>query len=190
MKCPIVPMAILLAPVLACGNGSATASPPASMVCDQPCADAIALRALRLTMKDVYNLTLASKPVGPQDQTTPCLSKDGSARVYGQATSNANQGTTSVELTYVFNQCTFSDSGDPSSTFQMTLTGTVTENGTIAVQPSSTTALQFKASGMSFSGTVYHPPIVYSESTCDVVVGQSGNELSGTMCGRNAGVTL
>jgi hypothetical protein len=183
-------MLILVATVLACGSGGGTASPDAAAACDQRCRDAIALRSLREALKLVYNVTLSGKPVGPQDQTTPCLF-GGTAHVYGQATSNANQGTTSADLTYVLDHCAFSDtSTDPNSTFQMTLTGTVTETGTIAVQPSSTTALQFRGSPITLSGTVYDPPIVYDESMCAVVVGQNGNDLSGTMCGRMAGLTL
>jgi hypothetical protein len=181
-----VAAAILLA-ALGCGGSGGAAD--AAAACSEACADAIAVRALRDAIKLVYNVTLQGKPTGAQDQSTPCP-LGGSASVQGQATSNADQGVTSVTLTYVFAQCAFSQTDtDPNQTFVMTLTGTVTESGTIAVQPSSTTSLQFQSDAMTFSGTVYSPPIDVAE-TCAVVLGQSGNDLSGTLCGRSAGGTL
>jgi hypothetical protein len=180
--------AISLIALVACGGGSA-GSPDAAALCDQTCMDGIALRSLRDAIKVVYNMRLSGKPVGPQDQMFDCL-PSGTVHVYGTATSNADQGTTNVDLTYVLTQCMFPQTdSDPTRTFSMTLTGTVSESGTIAVQPSSTTALQIKGS-ITFSGTVYSPEITYSEPTCTVLVGQNGNDLSGTMCGRAAGVAL
>lgn len=180
-------MAAALAGALGCGGSAAKQDVAAA--CAPTCADAIALRGLRDAMKDVYNVTLQGKPVGAQDQMTPCL-LGGSARVHGEATSNADQGTTSVSLTYDFEQCAYSETDtDPNQVLNVTLTGTVTEIGTIAVQPSTTTALRFESSSMTFSGTVYSPPVTYDQ-TCPVTLGQSGNDLSGTLCGRSAGVTL
>jgi hypothetical protein len=182
--------AMSLAAMLACGGGGSGGSPDAAPVCDQSCLDATALRSLRDAIKLVYNVTLQGQPVGTQDQTTPCP-LSGNAHVYGQATSNANQGTTNVALTYVLTQCAYSETNsDPTQTFSMTLTGTVTESGTIAAQPSSTTSLQFQSGAMTFSGTIGSPPVVFDASMCTVVLGQMGNDLSGTLCGRAAGVTL
>jgi len=178
------------AALFACGSGGNTASPDAAPGCDASCRDATALRALRDAIKLVYNVTLQGKPVGAQDQTTPCP-LGGSAHVFGQATSNADLGTTNVELTYVFVQCAYSETqSDPAQTFQMTLTGTVTESGTIAVQPSATTSLQFQSDAMTLSGTVEYPTIPYDENACVVVLGQIGSDLSGTLCDRPAGVML
>jgi hypothetical protein len=181
--------AMALATTIACGGGNSS-PPDAAAACGASCMDAAAIHALRNAIKLVYNTSLQSKPVGMQDQTTPCP-LGGSAHVFGQATSNAGQGTTSVELTYVLALCAYSEtSSDPTQTFAMTLTGTVTESGIIAVQPSSTTSLQFHSDAMTFSGTVYSQPIDYGASGCVVVLGQDGNALSGTVCGRAAGLTL
>jgi hypothetical protein len=179
--------AAMILGALGCGGSGGSAD--AAAACDEACTDAIAIRTLRDAIKLVYNVTLQGKPVGAQDQSTPCP-LGGSASVQGQATSNADQGTTSVSLTYVFAKCDFSQTDtDPNQTFAMTLTGTVTESGTIAVQPSSTTSLQFQSDAMTFSGTVYSPTIDVAE-TCAAILGQSGNDLSGTLCGRPAGGTL
>jgi hypothetical protein len=169
--------------------GDAGMTPVPSVPCDETCTDGIAIRSLRDAIKLVYNVTLQGKPVGAQDQSTPCP-LGGTASVTGQATSNADQGTTSVTLTYVFSQCAFSQVDDNTEeTFAMTLTGTVTEDGIIAVLPSSTTSLTFRSDAMTFSGSVYTPPIDVNES-CAVVLGQSGNDISGLLCGRLAGGTL
>jgi hypothetical protein len=175
--------------LIACGGGGG-GSPDAAAMCDQACRDAAAVRSLREAIKVAYNATLQGKPVGMQDQMTNCP-LDGSAHVFGTATSNGAQGTTDVQLTYVFTKCTYSQtSSDPTQTFAMAITGTVMESGTIAVQPSATTSLQFHSSAMKFSGTVFYPPIPYQVSTCAVDLGQNGNDVSGMLCGRPAGVNL
>jgi hypothetical protein len=179
----------VIASLLACGGsgGGSSTTPP----CDAACQDGVAVLALRDAIKDVYNVTLQGKPVGPQTGMTPCP-LGGTASVSGTATSNADQGTTTVNLTYVFTQCGFSAiDSDPTQTFDLTLDGTVTEVGTIAVQPSSTTALEFSSDAVSLEGTVYAgPAIPYTAKSCPLKLGQDGNELSGTLCGRDAGTTL
>ena len=172
---------------LACGGAGAK---PASPPCDGPCQDATAIEALRDAIKLAYNLTLQGQPVGAQSASTPCP-LGGSAQIKGTATSNANQGSTSVALTYVFDACAFSQvDTDPKQNYAMTLTGTITENGTIAVQPSASTALEFASTSMTFDGSVYAPSIPYSAEACVVTLGQNGNDLSGTLCGRAVGETL
>ena len=79
---------------------------------------------------------------------------------------------------------------DPKQTYTMTLTGTATEKGTIAVQPSSTTSLDIASASMTFKGTVYDPPMDYGADACVLVLSQNGSQLSGTMCARTAGVAL
>jgi hypothetical protein len=178
--------------VIACfvscgGSGGGSSTTPS---CNAACQDGVALLSLRDAIKLVYNYTLQSKPVGPQDAGTVCP-LGGSASVSGTASSNANQGTTTVNLTYVFTNCVYSQiDPDPTQTFNLTLDGTVTEVGTIAVQPSSTTALQFTSSAFSFDGSVYGPPIDYLQKGCALQLAQNGNNLSGTLCGRDAGTTL
>src|SRR4029077_12831626 len=119
-------LAATVVAVLGCGGSS---SPPDAAACGASCMDAIAVRALRDTIKDVYNVTLQGKPVGAQDQTIQCF-LGGTAHVYGEATSNADQGTTTVSLTYDLVSCAYSETDtDPNQTFNMTLSGRVTENG-------------------------------------------------------------
>jgi len=152
--------------------------------------DGIALRSLRETMKLVYNITLQGKPVGAQDETTPCP-LGGSARVFGTATSNPVQGATEVELTYELSNCAYLELDDePDETYDMTLDGTVTQSGTLAVQPTATTALLMRSDSVTLDGSVYDPPRDFHEENCVVDVAQSGNDLSGTFCGREAGVDL
>ena len=183
----LVVLAVGIAGPLACSPSGSTPPAPA---CDQSCKDATALRSMREAMKLAYNVLLQGKPVGAQDGSSPCP-LGGTAHVFGQATSNPIQGATNVDLTYVFDRCGYAvKDSDPTQTYSMTLTGTVTEKGTIAVQPSSTTALDIKSDAMTLSGTVSDPPLDFQETACPVVLGQSGNKLSGTICGRTAGLTL
>lgn len=173
--------------VAACGGGASPAPPPP---CDQSCQDATAVLGLRDAMKLVYNLTLQGKPVGAQDGMTPCP-MGGSAHVFGQATSNASQGTTNVQLTYVFTQCAYMQhTGQPAQSFNTTLDGTIAEMGTLAVQPQTTTALEIMSDSVTITGTVYDPPIAYTATTCALVLAQDGNDLSGMLCGRTVGLTL
>jgi hypothetical protein len=178
---------VLFLLLVACGGGK---SPPAPPPCDQTCKDQVAARALREMMKLAYNLTLQGKPVGMQDASSPCP-LGGTVHVFGTASSNAVQGATNVDLTYAFDHCHYMQKDtDPTQAYDMTLTTTATEKGTIAVQPSSTTALQIASDSVTFSGTVYDAPIDYEENACMVTLGQSGNQISGTMCGRDVGLTL
>jgi hypothetical protein len=185
-------LALVSAVAAACGGGGgggSAATPP----CDMACQDGVAVRSLRDAIKVVYNDLLQGQPTGTGlDKTLPMgCPLGGTARVFGSASSNADQGATNVDLTYVFTACAYSETDtDPTQTFQMTLDGTVSESGVIAVQPSSTTALTFHSDAMSFSGTVYYPTIPYAESACAVQLGQDGNDLSGTICDRDAGTTL
>jgi hypothetical protein len=174
-------------PSLACTNvGSSPASPP----CVQACLDGVALTALRDELKLVYNLTLQGKSVGKQDATTSCP-LGGSAHVSGTATSDASVGATMVNLTYDFTQCAYSQTdSDPTQTYSVTVTGTMTEVGVLSAESSSTTALTIKSTSVTLDGTVYSPPSQYDEKDCALDLGQSGNELSGTFCGRSAGTSL
>lgn len=178
-----------VASLVACGGSGGGSSTTPS--CDTTCQDGVALVALRDAIKTAYNIELQGGPVGAQDASSPKPCRDGLASVSGVAMSNADQGTTTVTLTYVFEQCVISQiDPDPTQTFNLTLDGTVTESGTIAVQPSSTTALKFTSSAFSFEGSVYGPPINYVQKGCALRLGQDGNNLSGTLCDRDAGTTL
>jgi len=174
----------------ACGSNAGNAPPPPPP-CDQKCADGDALRAMRETLKLVYNDTLMGQPVGAQDASFNCPF-GGSAHVFGTARSNALIGATNVQLTYEFHTCGYQRTDtDPDQNYKMTLDGTATENGTIAVQPSATTALTLKSDAMSFSGTVHDgPPKDFNEKGCAFLLVQDANHLSGQLCGRDASVDL
>jgi hypothetical protein len=89
----------------------------------------------------------------------------------------------------VFDRCFFSPakSATHDRNYAMTLSGTLTESGILAVQPTSTTSLVIGSADFSFEGTVDDPPVQYKkESGCSVDVVQNGNGVSGTICGRTA----
>jgi hypothetical protein len=130
-----------------------------------------------------------------------CTPFGGSAHITGTATSNANVGTTTVSLTYVLDHCRYvAADTDPKQNYDMTVTGTLTESGVIAVQPGTTTSLTITSDAMTLSGTVYSPPLPYPDdaatedagpaSPCTLQLAQNGNQLSGTICGRTAGLLL
>jgi hypothetical protein len=200
--------------LLGCGGkgGGGDAGPPP---CDTACQDGVAVLGLRELIKDVYNVTLQAHPVGVQNAMTKCPLGDGTATVTGTATSNADLGTTTVNLTYVFAACSYAPvDPDPTHTFSLTFDGTVTEVGTLASQPSSTTSVIFESPPMDdagvsldagaalrISGTVYAPSIPYATESdggtsdggatpCALVLDQNGNDISGTLCGRNVGASL
>jgi hypothetical protein len=173
----------------ACGT-SAGNTPPPPPPCDAECQDETAVRALREMIKLAYNLTLQGLPVGDHDETTPCP-QGGTVRVAGRATSNALQGSTFVDLTYTFSACSYLQRDtDPKQNYRMTVNGTITEKGTLAVQPSATTALSIHGDSVDLSGTVYAPPIDYAVSACVLEGGQTGSHFTASFCGREAGLTL
>ncbi len=158
--------------------------------CDDACRDRSAVRALRETLKLVYNLTLQGNAVGEQDERTRCP-LGGSARVFGAATSVAEQGATLVELEYELNECAYVQRDDDAEeSYDVVITGDVRQAGIIAVQPSATTALAIEADGLRISGTVYDPPAEYDERECVVRLNQSGNHLGGDWCERVVALTL
>jgi hypothetical protein len=176
--------ALWLAGAPGCGDG---ADPPPPPPCDQQCQDGTALRGLRETLKLAFNLTLQGKPVGAHDVTVPCVF-GGSVRVYGEAQANPVQGATDVRLTYEFVDCTYLqiDSEAPEN-YRLTFSGSVRQEGTIAVQPTATTALLMASDSLSLAGTVSEPPLPYERPGCAVEFVQNGAAVSGTLCGREAG---
>jgi hypothetical protein len=186
-------LAVLSLVLVACGAGPRPAAAPA---CDQICQDGVALRGLREAMKFAYNIEIAGQPVNAQDALTPCYSYDGShggsVHLFGNATVNAIQGASFVDLSYDFENCHWSAPPDPAAdqNYALTLTGTVSQKGTISVQPTATTALSIESGSLSISGTVYDPPVDYAVSNCLLSVNQNGNAVSGALCGRNAGFTF
>lgn len=166
-------------------------SPPPPPPCDQACQDAIAVRAVRDGLRNVYNKVLIGKDVGPQDQIAPCSLSGGTVHIFGTATSNAAQGATFVQLTYVVDHCKVTNvDTDPLRNYSLTISGTVTESGTLAQQPTSNMALDIASTSLDIVGTVHDPAIDYSTTGCALVLSQNGNQIAGTLCGRTAGLTL
>jgi hypothetical protein len=174
---------LLVASTSACG--AKATDPPPPPPCDDKCRDGIAIRSVREMAKLAFNILLQGKPIGTHDESSPCP-MGGTVRVFGSASSNATQGSTEVELTYVFDRCGYlAQDDEPEDNYNMVVSGTLVQNGTLAVQPTSTTALVMKSDSIAFSGTVYEPPIDFNE-TCPLTLGQNGNSLTGTICARPA----
>lgn len=183
----VVPLALL-----GCGAGAKPAPPPP---CDQSCQDGVALRALRTMMRFAFNAAVAAKPVGAQDKTLPCLptgSGVGSVRVFGDAESNPAQGASFLTLSYDFRNCSYSAPPDstPDQNYSVTLTGLISEQGTLSQQPTSITALLIESDSVTLAGSVYDPALDYSASNCALSVDQNGSAVSGLWCGRSAGFTF
>lgn len=178
-----------IAAIAGCGSDVGPAPEP-EPPCELVCQDRTAMRTMREAMKLVFNLTLQGKPVGSHDFTVPCP-LGGQARIFGEATSNADQGSTNVKLTYVLDGCTLLERDDePEENYRMVVTGTVRQEGILAVQPTVTTALSIKSDALTLSGTIYDPPIPYEARACPVVLSQTGSKLSGTLCGRETTTDL
>jgi len=181
-------LALLSFGAAACGGS--VGAPPAPVPCEEKCQDQVALRAVREMTKLAYNLLLQGKPVGEQDMRSPCP-LGGSVHVFGNATSNAAQGATEVDLTYEFATCGHIElDEEPEESYRMTLDGTLTQVGTLAAQPTATTALIMQSDAMSLAGTVHDPPLAYGALDCVLELGQDGNDLSGLFCGKEVGVDL
>src|SRR5689334_15452705 len=183
----------LIAPFFA---GCADKSPPPPPPCDQACADGVALRALRETMKFAFNKTLQGKDAGVHDETATFI--HGTAHVFGEVTSNAEQGATIIKLlTYEFSEATYiQKNDDPKANFAIVVSGTVKQDGTLAVQPSSTTSLTMHSDAIVLAGEIYDPPIPYpvppieAGTACSLDLNQNGNNVAGKLCGRNAGFSF
>lgn len=183
--------ALLLSAVLslgATGCGTEDAGPRAP--CEAECQDAVALRAVRETMKFMFNITLQAQPVGAQDVTEACATS-GSAHIFGEASSVPEQGATLVALTYELDECGYLERDDErDENYAVTISAVLTQRGTLAVQPSATTAIVIESPALTISGTVSDPPIDYAATECPFTLAQNGDELSGTICGRAAGLEL
>lgn len=176
-----------LSTIVGCGNNVGATKPVKD--CDEACEARVAARGLRETLKLAYNLTLNGNPVGVQDESHACLA--GNVRVHGEAHSNAEQGSTEVDLDYDFSDCAYHQvDANEEENYALTFNGTVAESGVLTVQPTAPTALIITSGGIAIDGTVFDPPLEFHEASCEVRLQQSGNKLSGTLCGRDVGVSL
>lgn len=182
-------VALLLLSAWLCACSSRVGASKTEKSCDADCQAEVAARGLRETLKLAYNLTLNGKPVGAQDASHACLGGD--VRVSGEAYSNAEQGSTEVDLVYSFNSCAYQQV-DPSQAenYELVFRGDVSESGVLTVQPTAPTALIITSDALEIEGSVFDPPIDYHEPACEVRLQQSGNKLSGTLCGHTVGVSL
>jgi hypothetical protein len=184
-----------------CGNGAKSTPPP---VCGQACQDGVALRGLRTMIKIAYDGLVQGKPVGAQDVMQSCIYQ-GTVHIHGLATVNALQGDTflgdsravpPVPFTYDFASCRWIEptSATAEENFDLTLSGSVGELGTLSQQPTANTVLGFTAGGLHLSGTVYDAPIPY-DAFWNLKAGQTGNSMSACICtpdgdgGTDAGAT-
>ena len=111
--------------------------------------------------------------------------------MFGTATSNAAQGATRVSLSYELDRCGFASfDADSARNYSVVISGTMTQDGTLAVQPTATTALVLKSERLDVTGTVSSPPVSYAIAACGLAVGQDASRLAGTLCGRAVGVAL
>jgi hypothetical protein len=179
-----VTLAIVGAAFLSFGCGGNAPAAPAT--CDQACQDGVALRALRVGMRAAYNFAIATKPVGMQDATAPCI-PTGSVHIVGTAETNAMLGTSHVDLTYTFTDCRNPSpkSTTPDRNYDLTMNGAVNENGMLAMG-GPTTSLVFMGTGLTVTGTVYDPALKYDVMDCDLVANQDANNVNGFLCGRKA----
>jgi hypothetical protein len=199
--------------------GCSGKQPAPSAPCDQECRDAIALRALREAMRSAFTINVAYKDRdnGLQDVEGRCSDTGvGSARIFGTAVSNTQQGMTKVDLAYEFLSCLVTSvEATPERNYDLSLKGTVTEVGALSALSTSPNALKIATLGasppdggadaggedagdeggadagafstLSFNGTVYDPPVEYHENVCEILAMQNGNNVSGWICGRIAG---
>lgn len=171
-------------------GGCAEDAPRRAAECDEACRHATAVRGLRETMKLVYNLTLQGNAVGTQDARVGCP-LGGEAHVFGEATSNARHGATEVSLTYQFDGCRYLQRDEePEENYDLVIDGTVSQVGTLAAQPSATTALVIASDSLTIQGSVYDPALPYALTNCTVRLGQNGSLLSGIFCEHAVGVDL
>jgi len=176
-------------PLLACAS-SVAPTPDPEPPCDQLCKDGTALKSMRESMKLAFNLTLQGKPVGSHDITIACP-LGGGVRIIGSASAEPVQGATNVDLTYFFEKCILiSRDDDAEDNYFITMTGTIVQKGTLAVQPTSTTALSIKSDNLTLTGTIREPPEPFVGEGCKVLLAQDGNRLTGEFCGRTATVNL
>jgi hypothetical protein len=172
--------------IMACG----AEDPPGAQSCDEVCQDRSAARALRETLKVIYNLTLQGKPVGEQDFVSDCP-LGGTARVLGVAFSNPIQGANEVDLVYLLENCAYLQRDDePEESYDTIITTAVSQKGIMAVQPTATTALIFESDALIIDGSVFDPAIGYSKADCSIRLAQNGDRLSGSWCGRAISLEL
>jgi hypothetical protein len=179
--------AVALSLVAGCSSSASDELPP---TCSLHCEAATAVRAVRETMKLVFNLSLQGNPVGEQDETVACPD-GGSAHLTGQASADSERGTTKVGLAYDFQDCRYEQlSSHPSSSYALSITGRVQQSGVLAGPAQTTTALVLESEILTLQGTLYDPPLEYHAEECVLSVIQEGDRVSGTLCDLVVSVDL
>ncbi len=174
------PVAVLLSSLaVAAFSGKTTSgSNDADGGCDQTCQDTHTGVDFVQLVDQIYNGSIASKPLGNQSLTAPCP-MGGSAVVTGSTTLDMADMVTSVNLTYVMSGCALTDNGDT-----LTFAGTVTEVGTF--DSASEETLTFSASTLQFDGTVSGTAV--NVPGCAVQasdVWTANPQIAGSICGRS-----
>jgi hypothetical protein len=180
MRARLAPVVVLVAlmAVSACSGKTTSGANDADGGCDQACMDTHTGVAFVQLVDQIYNGSIASKPLGNQSLTAPCP-MGGSAVVTGTTALNMTDMVTSVNLTYVMSGCSLMDNGDT-----LTFAGTVTEVGTF--DSASEETLSFSASTLQFEGTVSGTAV--NVPGCAVQasdVWTSNPQITGSICGRS-----
>jgi len=79
---------------------------------------------------------------------------------------------------------------EPRENYRLATSGTFRQTGTLAVQPTATTALGMKSDAVTITGTVYDPPIPYEQKACPLLSNQDDSKVTGTLCGRDFSTLL
>ena len=139
-------------------------------------------------MRLTYNSAIAASTATTVNYTTSC-SGGGSIALTG--TVSAASGTTTIDLSYLFDKCKFENTysvGTYTSIVKLTLTGTITRKGTIpssggSSHTSSGTAIKMDGTVQN-NGYTLNNPYPYSNSTCDFQRILTSTSVSGSLCGK------
>lgn len=162
-------------------------SQPSGGGCDQTCQDDNVGFAIDDSLIFLYNQNLAGKTAGNQNVTANCPG-GGTVTITGYDSVSQVSGGSIVNVMFSFDMrsCTMQ-----ASTYSLTFTGAVTQQGTFpASNTPGSNALTDRSSTLAISGTLLDVNVSINES-CDVSLTNSWNHvmgatgwLNGTLCGR------
>jgi hypothetical protein len=154
-----------------CDNEDAVST---NAACDQECQDNNTAYGLVHIYNFIWNQHFAGQPTGTHDITVSGP-KGGSVHITG-TTEYSNNGINTVHLVFEMTNCKGLDEN-----YSLTFNGTVNAEGTFS---STYSAMGFSATQLMYSGTVGKNANVSVNATCDFVINQTTNNLSGLICGR------